>query len=425
MTREATDRTAGRILRELRASMLGQTEIDLRRVEAAYQQVADRIQEDLRGMGQVVPRATIERIARERLNDALAEVLPVIQANIIAGAETGASTVGAQFAAIFPDADPPRIAARIQAQREAARVLRGQTTVDRIPLSSRVRARHDEVAQRMAREVESSMRAGQSAFEVMERIQAVDAERVVDIPRYIQELADAAREGGPALEAEIASARRYIESLGGQGQANASTSIRSATEDFVQRLQRANAEDIDGLVERWARDKAQYHAKVIARTETVEAHRRAYIASNAGKPWVKGYKWSLGSGHDEPDICDLLANQNLHGLGPGGYPADALPSTPHPSDLCTQCAIIDEHWQDRELAELEGTEPPPETWRVGGEQTAAEWLAEQPEQMQRRVLGPTRHQVFQQQPDRVLTPQGDIRLVRDVLGAGAARDAAE
>lgn len=113
--------------------------------------------------------------------------------------------------------------------------------------------------------------------------------------------------------------------------------------------------------------------------------------------------------------CDLLANQNLYGLGPGGYPPDAVPRTPHPSCLCSQTAIIDEQHFERELAELEGTEPPPETWNVGGEQTAAEWLATQPEALQRQLLGPTRLNVFRTQPARVLEPDGSIRQVRTIL----------
>lgn len=410
-SRESTDRTAERILRRIRREMLGETEANLERINAVYAWVAAELATELRG---VSSRATIERIARERLTDALEDIVPLISAGIEAGALAGARTPDEQFRAIFPRATPPRVATELEAQRAAARTLRGQLRARDVPLARRLDRNHRDLAQRMSREIQTSMRAGESAFETMERVLAVDSEtRVTEIPQYIQRLADAARDGGPALEAEIAGARRYIDRLGSVDRGN--TSIRAATEELVKRLRRASEEDIDGIVTRWVQDKAQYQAKVIARTEAIAAHREAYERSMSAKPWTKGFKWAMSAGHPRPDICDLLANQNLYGLGPGGYPVGELPATPHPSCLCSQTAIIDAQHFERELAQLEGTEPPPETWNVGGEQTAAEWLATQPEALQRQLLGPTRLSVFRTQPARVLEPDGSIRQVRTIL----------
>lgn len=112
--------------------------------------------------------------------------------------------------------------------------------------------------------------------------------------------------------------------------------------------------------------------------------------------------------------CDLLANQNLHGLGPGGYPPDGVPATPHPGCTCTQTAIIDQMNTERELAELDGTPPPPETWNVGGFSSASDWLGRQPEEMQLAILGPTRLEAFRDDPGRVLDEGGAIRRVQDI-----------
>src|SRR5690606_3258478 len=111
--------------------------------------------------------------------------------------------------------------------------------------------------------------------------------------------------------------------------------------------------------------------------------------------------------HPRPDICDLYANQNLYGLGPGGYPPDAVPSTPHPNCLCVRVAIVDRFHTRRELARLNGEPEPPREWEVGGHETAAEWLARQPEEFQRELLGKTRYEVFRREPERVITAGGE------------------
>lgn len=399
--------------------MLGEVEASIGRIDAVYARVAAGLAEELRG---VASRATIERIARERLTEALADVLPEIEAGILTGATAGARTLNAQFEAIFPRATAPRVGVEIEAQAAAARAMRGQLHARVVPLARRFDRNHRELARGMAREIETSLRAGESAFETMERVQALNsAGEGATIPQYVERLQDAARAsaqlGGDNLEREIRAVRRYVDRLGSVDRGN--TSVRAASEELIKRLraavESASDEAIDRAVNRWALDKAQYQAKVIARTEAVAAHREAYERQMRSRPWTKGFRWNISPGHPRPDICDLLANQNLYGLGPGGYPPDAVPRTPHPSCLCSQTAIIDEQHMERELADLEGTPPPPETWNVGGEQSAAAWLAEQPESFQREILGPTRFEAFRQQPGRVLGADGAIRPVSDVV----------
>ena len=418
MTREATDRLADDVLNAIRNEMIGQTEINVTRLQSAYKRLAEALAEEFRG---TVSRATIERIARERLEDLLRETIgPVVEANVLAGAAAGVDTVPSTFAAIFPAATAPLIATELEAQRAAAEVMRGRLIVDRIPLSRRIRRNHRNVARAMAREVQASIRAAENMTDRAKRILAVDT-RDQRIPGYIADIEDAARQGGDELRSAVRFYRRQINAQGSAGRG--ATSIRAGTEELLKRLKAARFADIDGIVDRWVADRAAAHAGMIARTETVRAYRQAYVRSTAEQPFVKGYRWNISSSpRHKPDICDLLANQDLHGLGPGGYPVDGLPPMPHPNDLCFHTAIIDEHHFDRELARENGTEEPPRTWESGTRQTATEWLQGQPESLQREVLGPTRQRMLNdpREPDPI-APDGGIRLVRDLLPADRRR----
>jgi hypothetical protein len=122
--------------------------------------------------------------------------------------------------------------------------------------------------------------------------------------------------------------------------------------------------------------------------------------------------------------CDILAGQDLHGMGPGGYPKDAVPEHPHPFCSCTLSSIIDRQYLRRELARERGQEEPPRDWESGERVTGAEWLARQPEAVQRRMLGPTRLQVFRDNPARVIAPTGHPRPVHEVMGRAPQQRAA-
>lgn len=410
-TRAATDRLSERILRRVRSEMVAAAEGRLEQLDAIYAQVAAEVQREIRG---VTSRAEIERIARARMGEALRRALPVIQDGVVAAAGAGARTPARTFEAVFPRAAAPRFEVSRTAREAAADVLRGRIRTRDVPIARRLNENHQQYIADMGREIQSSLQAGETAWDTMERILDVrEREGVVaDLPQYVERLREAARMGGDRLERELRAAERYARRLGSVDRAN--TSMRAGTEELIKRLRRANAEDIDAAVARWLEDKAQYQAKVIARHERNEAHRQAYIRSMRERPYVKGFTWKTSPSHPRKDVCDLLASQNLHGLGPGGYPVDAVPATPHPSCTCTQSAIIDQDHFDRELAELDGTEPPPESWNVGGFSSAGDWLSQQSEATQLEILGPTRLEAFRDDPSRVLDQSGAIRRVQDI-----------
>lgn len=77
-----------------------------------------------------------------------------------------------------------------------------------------------------------------------------------------------------------------------------------------------------------------WKADRVFRTEINRAHGTAYMAGAEETPGFAGFRFLLSPRHPKPDICDLLASQNLYGLGKGVYPsAKACPWPAHPNTL--------------------------------------------------------------------------------------------
>ncbi len=81
-------------------------------------------------------------------------------------------------------------------------------------------------------------------------------------------------------------------------------------------------------------------AQLIARTEVMntewEVHRQGAIDS----PVVKAIEWRISGRHPELDECDVLAQADLFGMGPGLYDPRRLPQRPHPRCLCLQIDVL-------------------------------------------------------------------------------------
>lgn len=76
-----------------------------------------------------------------------------------------------------------------------------------------------------------------------------------------------------------------------------------------------------------------YAAMRLARTEINNAFHQQQITAGQ-RPWVDATRWNLSGSHKRPDDCNKFAQQDSHRLGPGKYPADDVPSKPHPNCLC-------------------------------------------------------------------------------------------
>lgn len=350
--------------------------------------------------------ARFERHLEARVMELAGAVSDGVAAGIGAGAETTSATLGVEAITAAPDA-----------MLLAGQRIAGAVTRDSLSLSARIRVLDARTVEGMRRQIVASAQAQETVLDLAERL--LDRDRLaVQLPEYVEALAEAAADGELASAVRAWSGR--LEALGeidaAAGTLHGDYTIRSATKRLVSDLRRAGPDDIGTAVDRWVLERARHQARVVARNETVEAFRDGYQASTRGEPHVKGYRWQLSGRHPKPDPCDLLANQDIYGLGPGGYPVDSVPSTPHPLCLCTQTAIVDDGHFRRQLALARGDAEPPRPWESDTRETAAEWLGQQPRAYQRALLGPTRADVFANEPERVVGPLGELRPVHQVMG---------
>ena len=108
--------------------------------------------------------------------------------------------------------------------------------------------------------------------------------------------------------------------------------------------------------------KIAYDARRIVRTEIAHSHHEADRVASLRSEVVKGIQWNLSPRHPEPDICDVYAKTDLHGMGPGVYPPEYLPPLPHPHDLCFMTHVLTEPGEVRG----DPTEPTPITAAMVG-----------------------------------------------------------
>ncbi len=424
------DKLTERIVREARKRVLAELGASEREIETIFARAAERIRARLRdaNLSRITARQ-VEDLTRDILDDAAREVSNLAAGTMRSAAAHGSSAAEAEYQAVFTAAERAGAAITFMSRSERLRVaadrIRGTVTVDNVALSARVRRHTARVRREMAQTIQRSIRAGEGLTRQAERLLDADDLRV-EIGQHVTDLAQAARDAralddASVFEEVVEAYRRQIGRLGSA--ASPDFSLRAATEQLVKDLRRAPADQVDRIVERYVLEKARYQARMISRTETLNAYRDAYVRENADKPYVHGFRWTLGSAHPHADVCDVLANQDLYGLGPGGYRADAVPDTPHPHDMCTVSSIVDRQHFKRELAQRRGTAEPPRDWESGRTETGAAWLASQPEAYQRRLLGPTRLTVFRRDPGRVVDEHGRIRPVHEALGRKPVRRA--
>ncbi|MBA1148322.1 hypothetical protein H0Z60_14795 [Ectothiorhodospiraceae bacterium WFHF3C12] len=183
----------------------------------------------------------------------------------------------------------------------------------------------------------------------------------------------------------------------GQAVSNAVARGRSASraaQDFLQRgepvpaeLQRKMGLSSTDRVARIAGDAlmtnpdertAYQNARRVFRTEINRAHGLAYQASVFEHPDTAGTRFMLSPRHPRRDICDMHANVNRYGLGPGVYPQGKSPWPAHPNTLSFEEVVFTD----------EVTGPDRE-----GKQDRVTWLRQQPPQIQEAVLNSRRKRV--------------------------------
>ncbi len=134
-----------------------------------------------------------------------------------------------------------------------------------------------------------------------------------------------------------------------------------------------------------------WKAERVLRTELNRAHGEAFMGGAIKTPGFAGFRFLLSPAHPEPDICDLLAAQNIHGLGPGVYPTRELTPWPaHPNTLSFLEIVFADEISDADRA---------------GKETELQALARLAPEIRAGALGVTKAQYF----DRGLLTRGMIR----------------
>jgi hypothetical protein len=140
-------------------------------------------------------------------------------------------------------------------------------------------------------------------------------------------------------------------------------------EGFEMALQKIKVYDKNGVEIRdeWLRKRTLVANRILRKQRKPELetnrrrNRKARLEEVKNKPYIKGLKWNLGA-HLRKDICDKLATQDLYGLGPGCYPANAYPEIPHDNCHCWDSGIIDKdyfknHTPSKEIIEAAKKDP--------------------------------------------------------------------
>lgn len=82
-------------------------------------------------------------------------------------------------------------------------------------------------------------------------------------------------------------------------------------------------------------EKSRYYGKRIAQTELHRIRNKQKAKQIINDDDLLYVQIMLSRSHPKPDMCDIFAKQNRHGLGDGIYPKDAAPSPPfHPFCKC-------------------------------------------------------------------------------------------
>lgn len=249
--------------------------------------------------------------------------------------------------------------------------------------SARLRARTDETVARIARTIEDGLRTRESAIGLVRKVASVDSSRIT-LAGYVEDVVVALETQSfedPRERARILGAVRSAASRLGSGYDDERT-IRGAVDRLVGAIERADVTATAEAVEGYIARRYRYEVGRIIRTEGMRAFARSAMDRIRSTPGVYAYEWRLSPSHPEPDICDVFARADLHGLGPGVYPVGNGPVAPaHPN--CT-CVMVPKITPESIRAARRGErmprgKPKDRSW--------SDWLRKQPRDVQVAIAG--------------------------------------
>lgn len=113
--------------------------------------------------------------------------------------------------------------------------------------------------------------------------------------------------------------------------------------NLLENIRHESLADVDPAVLKEAK-QILYEMRRITVSEINSAYNEADRVSAARSPMVRGLKWQLSGAHaglpSSPDVCDILAEQNIHGLGDGVYYPETTPGLPHPHCGCSTSTVF-------------------------------------------------------------------------------------
>ncbi len=132
--------------------------------------------------------------------------------------------------------------------------------------------------------------------------------------------------------------RRYV--IGGDELAHAFRGARTRSGLVIPRL---DLRTLRGQ-ERESGRKLAGHARRIGISEIHNGRAESELQHMYTDPLVRAVLWQLSPvrstrGWSPPDVCDVLAQADYYGLGPGRYPVLYVPPPPHPYDRCERVPV--------------------------------------------------------------------------------------
>lgn len=194
-----------------------------------------------------------------------------------------------------------------------------------------------------------------------------------DIPDFLKQLTHIAKAkdyGGAEFHKTMRAVERNLKKLNAQGLKAAYTQVKNA-------VLSGNEKRIEKAVYTATQERARYFARRIARTEMARAYNDGFIAKWAADEDCVAFKWKMSTAHPFCDICDMYAEADLYGMGPGIFPKDKVPKLPvHPNCMCHLVPVIA---GSKKLKS--------ETPKARIEEGGREWLDKQTLLNRQRILG--------------------------------------
>lgn len=194
-----------------------------------------------------------------------------------------------------------------------------------------------------------------------------------DIPEFLKQLTQIAKAkeyGGAEFKRTLRAVERNLKKLNVQGLKAAYAQVKNA-------VLSGNEKRIEKAVYTATQERTRYFARRIARTEMARAYNDGFMAKWASDDDCIAFKWKMSTAHPFCDICDMYAEADLYGMGPGIFPKDKVPTLPvHPNCMCHLRPVM-------VGSKLLKSETPKARIEEGGR----EWLDKQTLPNRQRILG--------------------------------------